>query len=57
MTVLAYVFPKLGTVKNVVSQMSKKPCFRTLFESQHAKGFQTQLKSLRKFYCQMFSSL
>ena len=57
MTLSAYVFPKLETAKEVVCQMSKKPRFRTLFESHHAKGLQTHLKSLRKLYYQIFSSL
>ena len=35
MTLTAYVFPKLQTVKDVARQMSKKSCFRTPFDSQH----------------------
>ena len=36
--------------------MSKKPCFRTFFDSQHVEGSQTLLKSAwQHFYC-TFSS-
>ena len=50
-TLIPYAFPKLRTVKNVVRKMSKKPRFRTQFNSQHAKQSQTLLKSsLQNFY-------
>ena len=41
----AFVFPKLRTVKDVVRQMSKKPCLRTPFDSQHVKKSQILTKS------------
>ena len=41
MILIAYVFPKLRTAKEVVRQMSKKPHFTTPFDSQHANGFET----------------
>ena len=45
------VFPKLQTPKDMVKQMSKKPRFRTPFNSQHIKASQTLLKSLwLRFY-------
>ena len=51
MTLTAYVFPKLLAAKNVVRQMSKKPCLRTLLDSQHAKEAQTLTKSAQQpFY-------
>ena len=37
MTVKGYVFLKLETTKDVVSQRSKKPPFRTPYNSKHAK--------------------
>ena len=37
MTLIVYVFPKLGTAKDVVRKMPKKPCFRTLVNSTHSK--------------------
>ena len=37
-TLIVYVLTKLQTAKDVVRQMSKKPRFRTPFESQHVKG-------------------
>ena len=44
MTIIADVFPKLRTPKNVVKQISKKSPFRQPFEKQHVKGDQTILK-------------
>ena len=38
MTLIAYVFPNLETAKEVVNLMSKKPRFRTPFDSQQAEG-------------------
>ena len=35
---MAYVFLKLETAKDMVRGKSKKPCFRTPLDSQHAKG-------------------
>ena len=40
MIVIANVFPKLQTVKNLVRPFSKKPSFRTRFDSQHVKASQ-----------------
>ena len=45
MTLIAYVFRKLQTAKNVVRQMSKKLRFRILFDSKHVNGSQTLVKS------------
>ena len=45
MTLLAYGFPKFWAVKDVVRKMSKKPRFRTSFDSQLTKLSQTLLKS------------
>ena len=36
--VIANVFPKLMTVKNLVRPLSKKRRFRTRFDSQYVKG-------------------
>ena len=38
MTLIAYVFLKLQTARDVASYMPKKPSFRTPFDSQYAKG-------------------
>ena len=43
--VIAYVFPKLQTVKNLSRPLSKKRCFRTPFDSQHVKASQILAKS------------
>ena len=37
MTLIGYVFSKLGTAKDVLSSMSKKPRFRTPCDSQLVK--------------------
>ena len=37
MTVIAYVFPKLPTTKNVLRQMSKSFRFREPFDRRHGK--------------------
>ena len=41
MALIAYVFRKLHTVKEVVRQMSKKSRFRRPFAKQHGKPNQT----------------
>ena len=50
MSLIADVFPKLYTPKDVVTEMSKRPRFRTLFHSQHVKEFQTLLKSEQQHF-------
>ena len=45
MTVIAIVFPKLQTVKDVFRPLSKNHRFRTLFDTEHVKGFQILVKS------------
>ena len=45
MTLLADLFPKLRTPKNVVKYMSKKSCFKRPFDRQHGKRVQTLLPS------------
>ena len=47
-TLLAYVFPKLQTGKDVVRQMSKKSHFRRTFEKQYGKRVHKLLKSPRQ---------
>ena len=44
MTLIAEVFPKLRTPKNMVTSMSKKSRFKGSFGKQHGKGAQTLLK-------------
>ena len=48
MTLIPYVFRNLQTVKNVVKQMSKKSCFRRLFDKQYGKRAQSLLKSAQQ---------
>ena len=48
MTLIANVFPKLGTPKNVVRYMSKKSRFKRPFDRQHVKRAKTLLRSERQ---------
>ena len=45
MTLIADLFAKLRTPKNVVRYMSKKSCFKGPFDKQHGKRVQTLLRS------------
>ena len=45
MTLVAYLFPKLRTPKNVVRYMSKKSRFKVPFDRQHGKRVQKLLRS------------
>ena len=55
--VIANVFSKWQTVKDLVGLLSKKRRFTTSFDSQHVKGSQTIVKSKWEHFCQIFSSL
>ena len=48
MTLIADLFPKLRTPKNVVRYMSKKSRFKGHFDRKHGKRFQTLLRSERQ---------
>ena len=45
MTLVAYLFRKLRTTKNVLRYMSKKSRFKVPFDRQHGKRIQTLLRS------------
>ena len=45
MTLIAYVFPKLTTTKNVLRQMSKSSCFREPVDRRHGKGAEALIQS------------
>ena len=45
MTLIAYLFPKLRTPKNVVRYMSKKSRFKIPLDRKHGKRVQTLLRS------------
>ena len=45
MTLIADLFPKLRTPKNLVRYMSKKDRFKGPFDRQHGKGVKTLLRS------------
>ena len=45
MTLIADLFAKLRTPKNVVRYLSKKSCFKGPFDRQHGKRVQTLLRS------------
>ena len=57
MIVIANVFPKLQTVKDLVRSLSTKRCFWTFFDSQHVKGCQTLVKFLWEHFYHIFSPL
>ena len=54
--IIANLFPKLQTVKNLVRTLSKKRRFRTKFDSQHVKAFQILAKSPWEPFYHVFSS-
>ena len=56
MTLMAYIYPILRTANDVVRKMSKRPPFRTPFNSQHAQGSQTLPKSALLYFYDIFSS-
>ena len=57
MVVIANVFPKLQTVKNLVRPFCKKRRFGTRFDSQHVKEFQVLAKSPWDRFYDVFSTL
>ena len=57
MTLIAYVFRILQTVKDVVRQMSVNSCLRRPCDKQHCKRLQTLLKSERQKLYQIHRSL
>ena len=61
MTVIADVFPKFRTLKNMVTSMSKKSRFKGSFGKQHGKRAKTLLKfawqQLYKIYWMLWRQL
>ena len=57
MTLIAEVFPKLRTPKNMVTSMSKKSRFKGSFGKQHGKCAQTLLKYHGQHLYHTYSSL
>ena len=57
MTLIADVFPKVQTAKDVVRQMFRKPRFRKLFYKRHGKRSQTLLKSEGQQIYHIYQSL
>ena len=55
--VIAYVFPKLQNVKDLVRPLPKKQCLRTSLESQHVKASETIVKSAWDYFYQIFLSI
>ena len=41
MTLVADVFPEILIPKNIVKQMTKKPCFRGSLDREHGKWMET----------------
>ena len=56
-TFIPSLFPKLQTSKDFVRPMSKKPHYRTSFDSHFIKSSQTFVKSASKNFYHIFSSL
>ena len=56
MTLIANIFRKLRTVKNVVRKKSKKSGFRTPFDSQQVKKPQKLLRRARQQFSHIFAS-
>ena len=57
MIVIATLFRKLQTVKDLVRPLFKKHRFRNSFDNQHSKGCQTFIKSEWEHFHHIFSSL
>ena len=57
MTLIAKVFLKLGSPKNMVTSMSKKSRFKGSFAKQHGKGAQSSLKFAWQHLCHIYWSL
>ena len=57
MNLIAHVFPKLQTAKDLVTPMPKNRHFRTPFDSQHVNGSQTPVKFSWQTFYQIFLSL
>ena len=57
MTLIANVFPKLRTSKNLFREISKEYCFRVPLDNQHGKPTQTLLESERRNVYQIYWSL
>ena len=61
MTLIAEVFPKLRTPKNMVRSMSKKSRFKGSFRKQHGKRLETLFKCqgqlLYHIYCSLWRQL
>ena len=55
--VIAHVFPKLATVKGLVTPLTIQRRLKTSFDSQQVKRFQTQVKSSWEHFYHIFSSL
>ena len=45
MTLIADIFPEVPAPKNMVREMSKKPCFSGPLDRQHGKWLETMLQS------------
>ena len=57
MIVIANVFPKLQTVKDLVKPLSWKRCFRISLDNQNINGCETLLKSAWEHFYQISGSL
>ena len=54
MTLIADVFREIPAPKNMVREMSKKPCFREPSDRQHGKWVETLLQSEWQDLCNIY---
>ena len=57
MIVIATLFRKLQTLKDLVRPLFKKQCFGIFFDNEHVKESQTLLKSSKEHFDHIFSSV
>ena len=57
MFVIATIFPKLHTVKDLIRPLFKKHRFRNSFDNQHVKESQSLVESALEHFPHIFSSL
>ena len=55
LSILANLFPKLYIPIELITETSKRSCFRTPFSKQRLNGFQTLLESAGHYYYLIFS--
>ena len=57
MTLIADPFPEVSAPKIMLTEMSKKPCFREPLDREHGKYVETMFQSERQHLCKIHQSL